>query len=183
MHVILFSMTDTNKLEAIIFSEGGELPVKKITQVLEVSIGQLSELVQTYNAVGRGTVLVQDDKKVLMRVSGEYAEIISNLRKETLNEELSKPALETLAIVLYRGGTGTSTSEVEQVRGVNSGYTLRQLTMRGLLSKYKAGMSYRYTPTAELLSHLGVTSSRDLPNIVDIQKKIKEFEEIKEEPI
>jgi len=88
---------------------------------------------------------------------------------------VSKAGLEVLAIVLYSGGSGVSASDVEQIRGVNSNYTLRQLTMRGLLSKERSGIGYKYTPTADLLSYLGVTDLDSIPGILDIRQKIDEF--------
>ena len=169
-----------NKLEAVIFSEGGEVLSKQVLKALSITSEQLAELVQEYNNSSRGMVLIYDNKKVLMRVASEYTYLIDQLRKDVLNESLSNAALEALAIVLYRDSNGTSASEVEQLRGVNSGYTLRQLTMRGLLNKSKQGMSYIYTPTAELLAHIGIADISQLPELTEVQDKLKIFADTQE---
>jgi len=171
-----------SQLEAVIFSEGGEMLVKSICDVLGIGTDELTVLVQEYNEKeNKGMVLVIDDKKVLMRVASEYAELIEKLRKDVQNEELSKAALEVLSIVLYSEGTSLSASEVEHIRGVNSGYTLRQLTMRGLLNKTRHGMGYHYAPTAELLSFLGITNTSALPEIAQAQEQLRRFQDKDEE--
>ncbi len=163
------------QLEAVIFSEGGEMQVKKICDVLSISAEELASRVQEYNESGRGVVLVIDGKVVLMRVAGEHAPLVEQLRKSAQSEDISKAGLEVLAIVLYSEAGSMSASEVEHIRGVNSGYTLRQLTMRGLLGKARKGMGYQYAPTAELLSFLGVTSRDALPEITEVRQKVHTF--------
>jgi chromosome segregation and condensation protein ScpB len=165
----------TSQLEAIIFSEGGEMKIKNVCDALNLSKGQVLELANEHNASGRGTVLVVDEKHILMRVAGEYASLVEGLRVDAQSEELSKAALEVLAIILYNEGGRMSASEVERVRGVKSSYSLRQLTMRGLLSKARQGMGYRYAPTAELLAHLGITSLAELPDAQAVRQQLREF--------
>ncbi len=161
-------------LEAIVFSEGGEIPLKEVVRVLGLTQQELSEVVDSYNRSGGGLILVQDSKRVVMRVAGNYASAIESYRKNTLSEGISKAGLETLAIVLYKGES--TASGVEHIRGVNSGYTLRQLTIRGLLNKSKVGMSYTYIPSVELLSLLGIVKLDDVPGIEEVREQLKEFE-------
>lgn len=169
------------KLEALIFSEGGEMQISKICDVLHMNREELADRVREYNDNERGTVLVIDTKVVLMRVASEHAPIVEQFRQSIQSDDISKAGLEVLAIVLYSETGSMSASEVEHVRGVNSGYSLRQLTMRGLLSKAHKGMGYQYTPTAELLSFLGVTNISSLPEIVEVRQRIQSFiEDVKE---
>ncbi len=167
--------------EALLFSEGGEMLTKDICNALSIDVESLVLLVQEYNAREHsGMVLIMDNTKLIMRVAGEHADLIKRLRQDEQKQEISKAGLEVLAIVLYSQGEAISASEIEHIRGVNSNYTLRQLTMRGLLSRSRRGMSYQYAPTAELLSFLGITTRADLPGIKDIQEQIKYFKDTNE---
>jgi len=105
--------------------------------------------------------------------------LVEQYRGQSDAEDLSKASLEVLSIVLYKGST--TASDIEYIRGVNSGYTLRQLTMRGLVSKSKQGMSYVYAPTVELMSHLGITTLQELPQSVDMLRQLEEFERQKDD--
>ncbi len=174
-------MDNLTKIEAVIFSEGGEISIKNLCKVLNISNDDLITNIQEYNNLNRGMVLVADDSMVLMRVSDKYNQLIKQLREDKINEDISKAGLEVLSIVMYCKGGDISTGEVEQIRGVNSGYTLRQLTIRGFLKKVRTGMSYRYKPTAELLSFLGITNISELPRIEEVQERIREFQNNKEE--
>ncbi len=173
-------MSNINQLEAIVFAEGGEVLINGLCRVLGIDTEELVVYVQEYNRLNRGTVLVTDDKVVLMRVSGEYASLVEQIRKDEMSEEISKAGLEVLSIVLYSESRDMSATEVEHIRGVNSGYTLRQLTMRGFLNKARVGTGYRYSPTAELMSFLGVKGKAELPDIEKIQDRVREFKDNKE---
>jgi len=170
-------MSTVSQLEAVVFSEGGEVAIKTLLNALTITEVELRNTVEEYNNQKRGTVLIIDAKKVLMRVSGEYAGLVEKLRSDVQNTDISKAGLEVLAIVLYCEQGSMTASEVEHIRGVNSGYTLRQLTLRGLLSKVRHGMSYTYTPTAELMSFLGVMHCDTLPERAQIQERLKEYKQ------
>ncbi len=170
------------KLEAIVFSEGGEVSVKQVLKVLHIGNAKLVELIKQYNNSKRGMVLVLDTKRIIMRVSGEFAEVVERVRGDTIKDGISKAGLEVLSIVLYSPDEDISASEIESIRGVNSAHTLRHLTMRGLLSKMRsksvdAGARgvYKYSTTPELLAVLGVTQKEDLPDFLEIRKKISDF--------
>jgi segregation and condensation protein B len=165
------------RTEAVLFSEGGEMPVSELLTALGISADELQQLCEAYNSSGRGLVILRDSKKIALRAASEYADLIETLRKERLQEALSKAALEVLAIVLYSDADAVSASEVEHIRGVKSGYILRQLTIRGLLSKAKRGMGYVYSPTLELLSLLGVTQLEALPGVAEVQQKVRAFKQ------
>jgi len=165
------------QLEALIIGEGGTLPSKTICRVLHIDAPVLQQLVQQYNAMQRGTVLVYDGSTLTVRVAKKYAPLIAKLRTDEQHATLSKAALEVLSIILYSGKEALSASEIEHIRGVNSNYTLRQLTMRALVQKQRHGAEYRYAPTVELLSFLGVTQVQDLPEYAMVRQRISDFEQ------
>jgi len=70
-------MTDTytnNKaaeLEALVYSEGGEMFTAKLAKALDINLQQLTELCSEYNSVSKGLRVVNDGKRVALKVAGE----------------------------------------------------------------------------------------------------------------
>ncbi|MGE5297612.1 MAG: SMC-Scp complex subunit ScpB [Acidobacteriaceae bacterium] len=90
-----------------------------------------------------------------------------------LREKLTDAAMETLAIIVYRAPI--SKAEIENIRGVNSQYTLRHLLIRGLIEKAGSTEDKRltlYKPTIELLQHLGIKNINELPDFEELTKNI-----------
>ena len=95
----------------------------------------------------------------------ELSSLIEDLQKEELNKDLSKASLETLSIILYKNGANRA--EIDYIRGVNSSFTLRALSIRGLVEKTidpKDSRRYIYKSSFELLSFMGVKSVEELPD-------------------
>jgi segregation and condensation protein B len=155
------------KIEAILFFKGEPISRKKLSEFLGVGQIEVNEAIDKLkeNLKSRGIVLQEKDDELLLGTAPELSELIEKLQKEELNKELSKAALETLSIVLYKNGV--SRSLIDYIRGVNSSFTLRALSIRGLIEKSIDGEDNRrfiYKPTFELLSFMGVKSVEELPD-------------------
>ncbi len=95
------------------------------------------------------------------------------MEKSERGGELSKASLETLAIIVYKNGV--TRSEIDYIRGVNSSFILRNLYLRGLISKSegeKKGRGAKYIPTVDLIRFLGITELTELPGYTDIVSTI-----------
>jgi segregation and condensation protein B len=104
------------------------------------------------------------------------SEIIENISKEELMKDLSKAALETLSIVLYR--SPIKRSEIDYIRGVNSQTILRSLAIRGLIIKKQDTLderTYIYNPSTELLQFLGIAQKEDMPEYSKVEEEMKTF--------
>ena len=131
-----------------------------------------------------------------MASSGSSSEVVSKFLKSEVTGELTRPSLETLTIIAYRGPI--SKTELELLRGVNCSLILRNLLMRGLIEGQddkQLGVT-RYTVTLDFLKHLGMSQISELPDyerlnknnnldkllngLGDENKEIKEELEIKE---
>ncbi len=126
----------------------------------------------------RGIVIVSDGEYVSFGTHPSISELIENLQKEELSRELGRAGLETLSIILYKGPI--SRREIDHIRGVNSGFILRSLLIRGLIERTESASnerSYSYKATLKLFEHLGITRREDLPEYQNAFKKIKEFTE------
>ena len=163
------------KIEAILFFKGEPMSRKKLSEIFDVESNEVDEALLKLQASlsGRGIVLVEKDSSVTLGTAPEMSEIIENIRKEELNRELSKASLETLSIVLYKNEVGSA--EIDFIRGVNSSFTLRALSVRGLIEKIsdpKDNRRYVYKPSFELLSYMGIKSVEELPEYNEVSKGI-----------
>jgi segregation and condensation protein B len=163
------------KIEAILFWKGEPISKKKLSEILSVSPEETESALQKLkeNLGNRGIALLEKDGEVTLGTAPEMSTVIENLRKEELNKDLSKATLETLSIVIYKNGV--SRNEIDYIRGVNSSFSLRALSVRGLIEKEvdpKDSRRFIYKPSFELLSHMGVKSVEELPDFAEVNKDI-----------
>lgn len=163
------------KIEAILFWKGEPISRKKLSEVLNVGHLELNEVIEKLkeNLQNRGVALVENDEEVMLGTASEYSKLIEDLQKEELDKDLSKASLETLSIILYKNGV--SRAEIDYIRGVNSSFTLRALSIRGLIEKTtdaKDSRKYIYKPSFELLSFMGVKSVEELPDYGEVKNSM-----------
>jgi segregation and condensation protein B len=124
-----------------------------------------------YVSGSRGFIIIRKEDEIQLATNPENAEIISDLVKSEIQENLSKASLEVLSIVAYRGPV--TRAEVEAIRGVNCSFTLRALLMRGLLERLdnpKDNRSYIYKISFDFLKKLGLESANKLPDFEKLSK-------------
>lgn len=165
------------KIEGLLFYKGEDMQIKKIAELLNITLEQteraLKELEQSLH--GRGLVLVRKDDRVVLGISGELSSIIESIRKDEVTKELSKASLDTLSIILYKNEV--SRTEIDYIRGVNSSFILRNLLVRGLIEKIvdpKDSRRVLYRPTFDTLSFMGITSLDQLPNYNEVKAQLQE---------
>src|SRR5690606_13566672 len=96
--------------------------------------------------------------------------------------DLGKAGLETLAIIMYKGKA--SKKEIDYIRGVNSGFIIRNLLIRGLIRREEESddRSFSYSPTAELLAFMGISKVEDIPEYEAMREEMDRFISKSEEP-
>ncbi len=164
------------KIEAILFWKGEPVSRKKLGEILAANMAEMNEAIDKLknNLAGRGIVLSENEDELQLGTAPELSELFEKMQKEELNKELSKASLETLSIVLYKGGA--SRADIDYIRGVNSSFILRALAIRGLVERAPDPQDSRrniYKPTFELLSFMGVTSPEELPDYADVHAGIE----------
>jgi segregation and condensation protein B len=173
------------KLESYLFFKGEPVSIKKLGKVFGVKDEQLEEGLANLkeSLFNRGIVLMRlDDDKVSLGTHPEMSEFFKEMRKEELSKDLSKASLETLSIVLYK--ENVTRADIDYIRGVNSSFILRNLSIRGLVEKESHkddSRKFVYKPSLELLSFMGVTERKELPRFEEIQKQLEEKVEKGEE--
>jgi segregation and condensation protein B len=164
------------KIEAVLFWKGEPISRKALSDILKVGQTEINESIENLkeHLKDRGIVLIEKDNEITLGTAGEFSELISDLQKEELNKDLSKASLETLSILLYKNGA--TRGEIDYIRGVNSSFILRALSIRGLVDKMvdkNDNRRFVYKPSFDLLSYMGIKSIEELPEYVDINNSIK----------
>lgn len=173
------SLPLSDRIEALLFTEGGSLTYKKLGQLLECTEDELraglSELEQ--KRASSGLALVKTETEVALTVAPAAAETIGKAFEREVGKEIGDAGLEVLAIILYRGPS--TRSQIDYIRGVNTSSTIRALSARGLLERIPNphdAREYLYRPTTELIAYLGVTDATKLPEYVKIASELAAFE-------
>lgn len=175
-------------VEALLFAEGGSLSLKKIAQLLNVSLKEASDALPELraNLAGRGLSLITTETEASLVISPETRDAVKSAYERELGREIGDAGLEVLSILLYRGPS--TRAQIDYIRGVNTSSTIRTLLSRGLVERIgnpEDAREYLYRPTVELLAHLGVTRREDLPEYATIAAELAAFEQSQkqEEPL
>lgn len=171
-------------IESILFAYGEPLSLEKLTKLTKVKKEDVEEALNALakEYAGRGLVILEKDGEYQMGSNPASARYVEDLVKNEFAEELSRAAVETIAIIAYKGPL--TRAKIEYVRGVNSSFTLRNLLMRGLVERIenpKDARSYLYKVSFDFLRHLGLAKLEDLPQYEEFRKeKIEVLEETPE---
>ncbi len=176
------------KLEALLFIYGEPLSLQKISKTLGFSEQEITEALQGLEKAlageDRGLFLVHDKEKVQLTTKPDFGALLETIMKEELRENLTPAALETLSIVAYAGPM--TRAEIDYIRGVNSSFSLRNLSIRGLVERYpdpKRGNVYLYNPSFDLLKFLGVAKVEDLPEFERFHQLIEKLRHPEEKSV
>ncbi|MDP3645594.1 MAG: SMC-Scp complex subunit ScpB [bacterium] len=169
----------SSRIEAFLFSEGGTLTLRKLAQLLDVKEHELAPALTELGSrlKDRGITLVHTSTEASLVLSPETSQEIREAYQRELGRDIGDAGLEVLSIVLYRGPS--TRAQIDYIRGVNTSSTIRTLLARGLLDRTPNpddAREYLYRPTTELLAHLGVRTSDELPDYVKIGNELKTFE-------
>jgi segregation and condensation protein B len=157
-------------LEAYLFVAGEPVKPNDIAKVLQfhpddVTLA-LEELVLEYEARETGLQIVRLAHGYQMATREEHADAIAQLMDPPGKaHRLSKPALETLAIIAYR--QPITAAEVESVRGVASDGVMRTLVDKKMIFEHSRkqvpGRPIVYATTPDFLHYFGLNSLDNLP--------------------
>ena len=171
-------------IEALLFFNADPLKISELSKILNSPESKVRESLVNLknNLINRGIRLVENDDRFALATSSESSQIIEKIKRDNLTKDLSKSALETLAIVTYRGPI--KRSEIDYIRGVNSQFILRLLLIRGLIEKAtnpEDERGYLYKASFDLLNLLGIGSIKDLPRFREVNLEIDNFMKSNEE--
>ena len=182
-------------VEAILFVSDKPVMFDEIKEVVGDVEGRvlrqaIAELKTKYETEKRGMVIVEIAGGYQMLSNPDYANAVRAFYRTQKKEKLSKPALESLAIVAYK--QPVTRLDIELIRGVNSDGVVAHLLEKNLIKiagrKDVPGKPFMYGTTKEFLEYFGLRSLSDLPKLEDFASlqeegsdSIKAFQGISEE--
>lgn len=161
-------------LEALLFVSEKPLTLDQLKDVVEGTDGRalrdtLEELKREYVERNNGITIVEIAGGYQMLSNPVYVSYVKKLFHSRHKERLSRPALESLAIVAYK--QPISRQEIEIIRGVNCDGVVNHLLGRELVEikgrKDVPGRPYLYGTTKQFLEYFGLKSLDDLPRLED----------------
>lgn len=167
-----------SQLESILLFKNEPVSVKELSSATNRKPEEVKAALKDLQAFykERGIVIITNGEEYGFGTNPDNSNLIEVMQKEELSRELGRAGLETLAIILYKGPI--SRREIDQIRGVNSGFILRNLLIRGLAERVESisgERSFTYAPTLKLLQYLGVTKKEELPEFDDAFRKMAQF--------
>lgn len=167
---------DTRLLDAVLHLETGARNFDSLVRISGLPGKKariaLNKLVQEYKRGEHGVELVEKGGEYLFVPKQDLSDQLKD-RYGKRNQNLSKAALETMAIVAY--SQPVTRMEVEALRGVGADGMIRLLLERGLIKsigkKDSPGRPVQYGTTREFLKRFDLNSISELPKLDDIDRE------------
>ena len=161
-------------VESILFASGEPVQTDRICTALELDRPTvervLQKLMDGYAYERRGIRLLKIEDSWQMCSAPDYADVIRSAFEIRKPAKLSQPALEVLTIIAYY--QPTTRAYVDQIRGVDSSYTISLLLDRKLIEEcgrlQVPGRPRLYRTTKQFLRAFHLTSLDDLPEMPDL---------------
>jgi len=166
-------------LEALVFASDKPMKSGELARLASAPARQVKEVMGELRAeyLTRGIVLDEVAGGWLFRTNAQYAPFVRELAGGR-PVKLSRAQLETLAIAAYR--QPITRPEIDEIRGVDTGATLKLLLERDLLrilgKKDEPGRPLLYGTTTHFLEFFNMKSLKDLPTL-------REFTELSDESL
>ena len=163
-------------LEAVLFASGEPVPVARLSLVFGVPEEDIlvtaDKLGEYYEKNGRGIRLLRLGGSLQLCSAPEHAKLIARVIEHRAAPKLSPSALEALAVIAYF--QPVTRAYVEQVRGVDSSYTVSSLAEKGLIEPAgrldAPGRPTLYRTTEAFLRVMGISYLDELPTLPDMSE-------------
>ena len=156
-----------SKIESLLFISAKPMTVKQLANLIKSEAKEIQvagdELIEDYKAKLGGIQVIKEGVKYQMVSAPTNARLIQGFIKDETTGELTRPSLEALTIIAYRGPI--SKINLDRIRGVNCALILRNLLLRGLIeakNDKKKNETY-YTVNIDFIRFLGINDIKDLP--------------------
>lgn len=158
-------------IEGILFASGEPIHVDRIAVAMDMDRQTVEQVLQRladhYAYERRGVRLLKMEDSYQLCSAPEYADVIRKAFEIRKPAKLSQPALEVLTIIAYY--QPTTRAYIDQIRGVDSAYTVSLLLERKLIEEcgrlQVPGRPHLYRTTKNFLRAFHLSSLEDLPEI------------------
>ena len=156
-------------IEAVLFCAGEPVTIRELAELFEFGVHDVRSAVERlreeYIDSGRAFRIEDISGGIQLLTLPDFAPWLRSLHQKRRSSRLSPAALETLAIVAYKGPI--TKAELENIRGVQCSPTIKTLLDRNFIRiSGKApglGQPFLYHTTALFLESFGLGSLKDLP--------------------
>lgn len=174
-------------IESLIFTSPEPVSEKKLCEIIakgEEGLGLETEAIepfvdklnQRYEENGLAFTIERVAGGFTFATKKRYEPWLSIFQHEKAYRKLTQSAIETLAIVAYK--QPITKPEVDDIRGVDSGYILRQLLEKVLIEVSgrldAPGKPLLYKTSDHFLKHFGINSIDELPKPREIEEILKD---------
>lgn len=166
-------MNNIAVIEALLFVAGNDgLSLEELSKLTNSTfdgvVANIEELALRYkNDETSGLFLIETANTYQIVTKSEYADYIKKYAQSPFSQTLSRPLLETLAIVAYK--QPITRVEIEEIRGVQVASNLQKLRSRQLIDEVgrldKPGKPLLYGTTDFFLDYFGANSLEELPQL------------------
>ena len=161
-------------LEAILFASGERMEISRLVAVMEVDESEIEAaadaLSNQLSFERRGIRIIRLERGYQMVSSGEMADFVTKALETRKPPKLSSSQLEALTIIAYY--QPATKAMVEQIRGVDSSYSVAALLNKKLIEEAGRlnvpGRPIQYRTTPDFLRTFGLSSLDELPSIEKI---------------
>jgi len=162
-------------IEAILFAAGEPVEVSRLSMTLETDEDDICQatdkLADAWAFERRGIRIVRLENAYQMVSSGEMADYITKALETRKPPKLSSSQLEALTIIAYY--QPATKAMVEQIRGVDSSYSISALLNKKLIEDAGRlnvpGRPILYKTTPDFLRTFGISSLEELPEIDKVE--------------
>ena len=173
------------------FAAGERIEVSRLAMVLETDeadiIAATDAMANQWAFERRGIRILKLEKGYQMVSSGEMADYITKALETRKPPKLSASQLEALTIIAYY--QPATKAMVEQIRGVDSSYSVAALMNKKLIEEAGRlnvpGRPIQYKTTPDFLRTFGLQSLEDLPEIelMNFQVRPQPAQEVQSEEV
>lgn len=166
-------MNNLAMVEAILFVAGDEgLTLEELSKLTDKTLDKMAVIIEELSLKYQddeesGLLLIETANKYQMVTKRAYEDYIKRYAQSPFSQILSRPLLETLAIIAYK--QPITRIEIEDIRGVQVAGNLQKLKTRQLIEEVgrldKPGRPLLYGTTAFFLDYFGINAIEELPEL------------------
>jgi len=167
-------MSIKSKIESLLFISAKPMTINELGKLIGKKTGEIKEagdkLVEEYREAKKGIQIIKNGQKFQMVSSPDNSKVIKEFIKDETTGELSRPSLEALTIIAYRGPI--SKIDLDRIRGVNCALIIRNLLLRGLIEVKpdKTKSESYYNVSFDFIRFLGINDIKELPEYERLHK-------------
>ena len=164
-------------IEALIFSSEQSIRIEEIMYCLQSAFDRdftneevtlnIANIQKKYQDENFAIELVNISNGYQFLTKKNFHPVISLLQLQRSKKKLSPAALETLAIIAYK--QSVTKLEIEQIRGVNSEYSIQKLLEKELITivgkSETVGRPILYSASQQFMDYFGINDLNELPQI------------------